>query len=268
MAVSFALPGTPFEAIVSGAGMLDARALASRCGDDVVRLRPMWPAIIAATRFARRTRWRFGNGAATLECIDPQSKRWLNQRAGGDPVQVHFDLARWGSAYARSSGRTREIDVFAADGSAITAVRLDDVDDSLDELIWLLVDDDQQRTVPAPPRRANVTRPLAPGALCSALVEAFDAGLPLQIRLENAGGSVAWSPGEPAVIERDACVELRSALGRLTMCDHRAGIWSVRNGALEARSTDNTCWLQIALTAAGPQQRLLWSGICASVSPT
>jgi Haem utilisation ChuX/HutX len=266
MAVSFVLPGSRFETIVSGARLLDAGALAARCGDDVVRLRPLWPAIIAATRFARRTRWVFGNAAATLECVDSQPKRWLNQRAVGDPVQVHFDLAHWSSAYARSEGRMREIDVFAADGSAIAAVRLDEVDDSLDELIWLLVDDDQRRVLTIPPRRPNLTRPFAPGALCNALLTAFDAGLPLQVRLENAGGSVLWAPCDAAVTERDACLELRSALGRLTIGDRRAGIWSVRDGILEARSTGEACWLQIALVKAVPRQRLVWSGICASLS--
>jgi len=266
MAVSFALPGTSFDAIVSGARLPDAAALAVRCGDDIVRLRPMWPEIIAATRFARRTRWLFGNGAATLECVDSQPRRWLNQRASSDPVQVHFDLARWGSAYARSEGRTREINVFAAGGTAIAAVRLDDVDDSLDELIWLLVDDDQQRTMSARSRRPNVTRPFAPGALCNALVEGFEADLPLHVRLENAGGSVAWSPVDPVVIERDRCIELRSSLGSVSLCDRRAGIWSIRDSTIEARNADNMCWLQIALTTPTPHQCQTWQRICANLA--
>jgi hypothetical protein len=262
MSVSFALPGTPFASIFS-ARLADAAALASRCGEDVVRLRPSWPAVIAATRFARRARWRFGNRAATLECIEPESKRWLNQRGAGDPVQVRFQLDRWASAYARANGRTRDIDVFAADGSAIAGVQLDEVDASLDELIWLLVDDDQRPQALGRTRRANITRPFAHGALCNALVAAFDERLPLEVRLENDGGSVAWSPDAPLVIDRDGCVELRSALGRVTMCDRRGGIWSVRDGTIEARDGANMPLLQISLIDGSPAQIRIWRDVCA-----
>jgi hypothetical protein len=263
MSVSSALPGTPFAAIFS-ARLTDAAALSARCGDDVVRLRPSWPAVIAATRFARRARWRFGNRAATLECIEPQAKRWLNQRGPGDPVQVHFRLDRWATAYARADGRSREIDVFAADGSAIAAVHLDDADPSLDELIWLLADDDQRRAFPPRPRGTAVRRPFASGVLGHVLVLAFDAGLPLQIRLENGGGSVEWSPRAPVVVERDGCVELRSTLGRVSMCDRRGGIWSLRDDlVIEARSTTNVPWLEIKLVPESLAQHAAWREICA-----
>jgi hypothetical protein len=267
MSVSFALPGTPFGSIFSGARLADAAALAARCGDDVVRLRPAWPAVIAATRFARRARWRFGNRAATFECVEPRAKRWLSHRGAGDPVQVRFDLDNWSSAYARADGKMREIDVFAADGTAVAAVQLDDVEASLDELIWLLVDDDQRRAAPVQRRRSNVSRPFPQGALCNALVVAFEEALPLEVRLGNAGGAVCWSPSAPVVIERDRCIELRSALGSVTMCDRRGGIWAVNDGGIEARSgLDNACWVRISLTGSSPHDLLVWRGICSQLA--
>jgi len=263
MSVSFALPGTPFGSIFSGARLADAAALAARCGDDVVRLRPAWPAVIAATRFARRARWRFGNRAATFECVEPRAKRWLSHRGAGDPVQVRFDLDNWSSAYARADGKMREIDVFAADGTAVAAVQLDDVEASLDELIWLLVDDDQRRAAPVQRRRSNVSRPFPQGALCNALVVAFEEALPLEVRLGNAGGAVCWSPSAPVVIERDGCIELRSALGSVTMCDRRGGIWAVN----DARSgLDNACWVRISLTGSSSHDLLVWRGICSQLA--
>jgi Haem utilisation ChuX/HutX len=266
MSVSFALPGIPFASIFSGARLADAAALAARCGDDVVRLRPEWPAVIAATRFARRARWRFGNRAATFECAEPRAKRWLSHRAAGDPVQVRFDLSRWSSAYARADERMREIDVFAADGSAIAAVQLDDVEASLDELIWLLVDNDQHHAAPGQRRRINLSRPFSQGALCNALLVAFDEELPIEVRLENAGGAVCWTPRAPVVIERDGCIELRSALGSVTMCDRRDGIWSVNDGAIEARGSDNARWVRVSLASSSAHDLLVWRGICSELA--
>jgi hypothetical protein len=255
-------------------------AMAARCGDDVVRLRPAWTAVIAATRFARRARWLFGNRAATLTCLELQPKRWLTQRGSDDPVQVHFDLRHWSSAYARCEGRAREIDIFATDGSVIAAVRLDEAETALDELLWLLADDDQQRHAPA--ERAPLDHPcayaragaLAPGALHGALLAACDAQLPLRLVLENAGGRVAWSPQHPVVREDGRAVELRSALGSLALGDCYAADWNVRltNGTdseprLEAYGTATRPWLAVELIDATALQRLAWRGICAALRP-
>jgi putative heme degradation protein len=294
----------------------DASTMAARCGDDVVRLRPMWPSIIAATRFARNVRWVFGNRAGTLECVEPQQRRWLTQRGADDPVQIQFNLLQWNSAYARCEGRAREIDVFAADGSAIAAVRLDNVDASLDELLWLLVDDNQQCAVTTSARtvrientfdqerlrdalavterrsdfdrlvkRSGVTRrhafrlagtgvarPLVAGAVQSALLAAGEAELPLRLVLENAGGRVAWSPGEPVVSQTGDVVELRSALGRMTLGD-RAATWAVSlagtdssEQTLEVYGGDDASWLSIGLYRATPLQRIAWRGMCAMLA--
>ena len=290
-----------------------AAAMAARCGNDVVRLRPMWPSVIAATRFAGSVRWIFGNGAATFDCIESQRRRWLTQRAADDPVHVHFDLGRWSSAYARCDGRAREIDVFAADGSAIAAVRLDEVDASLDELLWLLVDDDQQRRVAGALRTpridvpfdegrlraalavterrsdfdrlvarsgvsrrhayrlagSDVARPLVPGALQTALLAAADAALPLRLVLENAGGRVAWAPRDAVVSQSGDVVELRSALGCVTLGE-RAASWAVSlagidssEQTLEAYGGDDASWLSVGLYGATPLQRIAWRALCA-----
>jgi len=244
----------------------DAAALAARCGDDIVRLRPSWPQLIASTRFARQARWRFGNPAATLECIEPRPKRWLDQRRNGDPIQPHFDLERWSSAYARSDGPSREIHVFAADGSAVATVRLEDVDASFDELIWLLADDDQQHVTPPPSRPAKIARPFSGGALFNALMGAFDAELALRFVLENEGGSVAWSPRVPVVVERDGCLELRSPLGRVSICERHAGIWLVRDDIIIAYNNANLRWLQIAVSDPAPLKRMMWRAICTTLT--
>jgi hypothetical protein len=277
MSVS-AASGCTFDSFFSGRRPYDSAAMAARCGDDVVRLRPSWAAVIAATRFARHARWLFGNRAATLVCVEPQPKRWLNQRGSDDPVQVHFDLRQWGSAYARCDGRAREIDVFATDGSIIAAVRLDDVETALDELLWLLADDDQQRhAAPEPAPSGHLcayerTGTLGPGALHQALLAACDALLPLQLVLENAGGRVAWSPQSPIVRPAGRALELRSALGSLTLGDRSATELNVRltNGAcgeprLDVYEHAQARALSVALTEATALQRLAWRGICAAL---
>jgi hypothetical protein len=244
----------------------DAAALAARCGDDIVRLRPSWPQLIASTRFARHARWRFGNPAATLECIEPRPKRWLDQRRNGDPIQAHFDLERWSSAYVRSTGPSREIHVFAQDGSAVATVRLDDVDASFDELIWLLADDDLQRVAPARSRVAHVPRPFSGGALFKALMSAFDAELALRFVLENEGGSVVWTPRAPVVLECDGCLEMRSPLGRVSICERHAGIWLVRDDVIIAYNSANRRWLQIALGNPAPLKQMMWRAICTTLT--
>jgi hypothetical protein len=267
-----------FDSLFTSRRPYDSAAMAARCGDDVVRLRPSWAAVIAATRFARHACWLFGNRAATLTCVEPQAKRWLTQRASEDPVQVHFDLRQWGSAYARCEGRAREIDVFATDGSVIAAVRLDDAEASLDELLWLLADDDQRSQIAAVP--APASHPcaferaggLAPGALHRALIAACDARLPLHLVLENAGGRVAWSPHQPVVCEAGRAIELRSALGSIALADAYAADWNVRlrNTAgsaphLEAYGSANALWLSVSLTGPNALQQLAWRGICATL---
>jgi hypothetical protein len=277
MSVS-AASGFTFDSFFGGRRPYDSAAMAARCGDDVVRLRPSWAAVIAATRFARQARWLFGNRAATLACVEPQPKRWLTQRGSADPVQVHFDLRHWGSAYARCDGRAREIDVFATDGSVIAAVRLDDAETSLDELLWLLADDDQRRYAPAAAASAGHlcayerAGTLAPAALHQSLLAACDALLPLHLVLENAGGSVAWSPPHPIVRDAGRAIELRSAFGSMTIGDRYAADWNVRltNGAcgeprLEAFGHGNARALSVGLTDATALQRLAWRGICAAL---
>ena len=143
MLASFPASRPSFGSLLSGLRLPDVRALAARCGDDVVRLRPAWPALIAATRFARHATWLFGNHAAVLECVEARPNRWLTQRRPGDPFAMQFDLRTWHSAYACCESDTREISVFAADGSSIASVHIDAFESTLDELIWLLVDDDR-----------------------------------------------------------------------------------------------------------------------------
>jgi hypothetical protein len=278
MSVSTASSSPTFDALFTGRRPYDAASMAARCGNDVVRLRPSWPAVIAATRFARDARWLFGNRVATLECVEPQPKRWLTQRGAGDPVQVHFNLAQWASAYARCEERAREIDVFAADGSVIAAVRLDNVDGSLDELLWLLADDDQRPV--AAPQRSNVIHhcafnragSLTPGALHQALLAACDTLLPLRLVLRNAGGAVAWSPQHPVVRETGRTIELRSNLGSVTLGDRLTGDWNVRlagydrgDPRIEAYGADDAVGLEIALNGATALQRIAWRGICATL---
>jgi putative heme degradation protein len=202
--------------------------------DDAVRLRPLWGAVLSSTRFARRAEWRFGNDQAVLACTERRSRRWLTEdRTPADPVRIRFATGAWGSAYARSAGAAREIDVFAADGSPVAVLRLDRVDAALDELIWQLIDDAPPAASAPPPAPAvdrtrladalavaetrgafdalireaalpradalalsgpDVARRLAAGSAGAALAHAAAAGLPLRLQLENAGGAITWSP--------------------------------------------------------------------------
>jgi putative heme degradation protein len=255
-----------------------AARMAARCGDDVVRLRPLWPALIAATRFARRTRWSFGNAFASLTCVEPQQRRWLTQRDESDPVQLRFDFGRWCSAYARVDGGAREIDVFAADGSPVASVRLDNIDPTLDELLWQLAADDQRPGAsPAyvDARHACTLRApyaLPPGVLESALAAACDANLPLQISLRNAGGTVTWTPTAPELRRAGSVCELRSARGTIALsagigADQRVGLCAPYRGDpyLEALDADGAACFTVALRRAGALDRLAWRGLCADL---
>jgi putative heme degradation protein len=115
-------------------------------GDDAVRLRADWPAVLAMTGYARRATWLFGHRAAALECVEGRQQLCRSRCGSGDRTTVRLDFGGWMSVVARRDGGARMLDFFSTHGSPIAAVRLDEVSAEFDELIWLLADD-------GPPKR-------------------------------------------------------------------------------------------------------------------
>jgi putative heme degradation protein len=134
---------TPISARAVGlAGRLRLPVLdAGAAGDDVVRLRADWPAVLAMTGYARRATWLFGHRAAALECVEGRQRLCSSRCGSGDRTTVRLDFGGWLSVVARRDGDTRWLEFFSTHGSPIAAVRLEDVSAEFDELIWLLADD-------------------------------------------------------------------------------------------------------------------------------
>jgi uncharacterized membrane protein len=276
--------------------------------DDAVRLRPLWGAVLSSTRFARRAAWQFGSASAILACNERRSRRWLSEeRAPGDPVRMRFAVNAWGSAYARCTGDAREIGVFAGDGSAVAVLRLDRVDAALDELIWQLIDDGPPPSIPALPvahpdrirfsdalavaptrsdfdalikearlpradaltlAGSDVARRLDPAALAQALTAATAAGLPLRLQLENAGGTIAWTP-PGATLDAADPNHLRAGDVSLSIAPG-APVWAVTlttpdvcGPALEVCGPVPACRLRIDIAAHTPADCAAWRDICA-----
>lgn len=259
----------PRRSVVSSLRGLSARLrlpdgadLGRRCGDDVVRLRPEWPTIVAATRFAQRSEWRFGVGGAMIACAGAQTVRL----AATDTADVRFDFTGWTHAYARCKGQSREIAIFAADGSPVVAVHLDRCDATLDEVIWLLMDDNQQCAAETRERRPFVP---ACDALARVLLEAVDERLPLRVEFVNRGGRVAWSPGFLTARDFGAYVELSSSCARahvgtrFDLCRvHEDG----RNArSIEASADSGTSMLRVDILTGSPHDRAIWQRMCDAI---
>ena len=277
--------------------------------DEIVRLRPDWPALIATTRFARRATWLFGHRVGVLECADRRVRSCAQRSESGDPIGVCLDFTGWSHAVARRRAAAREIEFYAASGAAIATLRLDDIDPIVDELVWLLIDDDvpiaNERTaagMPRPPdaswlRRAirlverredfdrlvdanslrrrdafesagpHVATQIASDGLTRALNAAVDAGVRVRIWLENAGGSVTWTPVVQQLTFEADYAELRSLYGRMHLSRRIGPSWAVHvSGAqcggpsIEAESVVDGGWVRVE--AASESQRDAWRTIC------
>ena len=252
--------------------------------DDAVALRPVWPALLSSLRFAHRTNWFFGNGAAELRCVEFRSRRLLNERGPLDPLRVRFDLSRWVSAFARSRGRMREISVVADDGYDVARLQLEEPDTAFDELIWRLmplgsiapaaplriVRPSRDRVLPqAGPDRA---RRLGDDALAVAARAALDARLPLRFALENSGGGLTWTPAD---VELDTATnELAVRAGRVHLVVSNAArtTWMVSLEsadrwcpAIESCAPGDYGWLRLDVASDTPRVRAMWRDICSTL---
>jgi putative heme degradation protein len=250
---------------------------------DAIALKPAWPALFASVRFARWSRWQFGNDSGVLRCLEPAPRRRLTERAPNDPLRMRFDLRRWASAYARSTGSAREIGFIADDGSPIASLHLAAVDPAIDELIWRLIDDDAGARAMAPvapvdPARVadelalcesrdafdartrslhlsrdeafalagpTVARRLASSVLPLAFRTAQRAGLALRLRVENTGGGITWIPGAVDFNADATRMILRAGAVEVLVPTADARIWAV---ALE---TADACCPAIECCVAG-----------------
>jgi hypothetical protein len=232
---------------------------------DAIALKPVWPALFASLRFARWSRWQFGNDTGVLRCLERGPRRRLTERAPNDPLRMRFDLRRWASAYARSTGSAREIGFVADDGSPIASLHLAAVDAAIDELIWRLIDDDAvaPAVAPAAPvdrarladelalsesrdafdaltRRLHLSRDdafalagpaiarrLAPSVIPLALRSAQRAGLAVRLRVENTGGGIAWAPGAIDFDTDATRVMLRAGSVEVLVPADGARLWAV-----------------------------------------
>src|SRR5580658_2702898 len=91
--------------------VLDAGAAAA--GDDVVRLRADWPAVLAMTGYARRATWLFGHRGAALECVEGRQRFCRSRCGSGDRTSVRLDFGGWMSVVARREGAARMLDFFS-----------------------------------------------------------------------------------------------------------------------------------------------------------
>jgi hypothetical protein len=211
--------------------------------NDAVALKPMWSALFSSLRFARWARWRFGGDSAIVSWHErgARSRLVINQPGAG-PLRFRFDLRRWAGAFARSSGRAREIGFVADNGSPIASLRLEHVDAAIDELIWRLIDDaaaspvaidapaDRDRVARVDALRTvgpAVARRLAQSALPVALAEAQRAGLALRVRVENAGGEITWVPSDFELDVDAGRVALFADGVDVLVPSAGAGVWTV-----------------------------------------
>ncbi len=134
---------TPISAPAAAPSRLQLPVLDSGAsgGDEAVRLRADWPAVLSMTRYARRATWLFGHGAAALECVEGRQRLCRSRCGSGDRTTVRLDFGGWMSVVARREGGARLLEFFSTHGAPIAAVRLEDVSAEFDELIWLLADD-------------------------------------------------------------------------------------------------------------------------------
>jgi hypothetical protein len=249
---------------------------------DAVALRPAWPALLSSLRFARHTWWRFGNATSVLRCVERGERRWLTERRPGDPLRLRFDLQRWSRAFARSTGTAREIGIIADDGSPIASIHLEAVDPALDELIWRLIDDSPPpplagRTQPSRTEALTlagvlIARRLAPTALPFALQRAQAAGLPLRLRVENAGGGVTWTPRAADVEIAAGRIVLRSDEVDVAMPADGVGVWAVASESAEACCPTIECCtpddrgsIRLDVTADSATTCTAWRRICATL---
>jgi putative heme degradation protein len=134
---------TPLSAtaVASGRLRLPVFEAGAAAGDDVVRLRADWPAVLAMTGYAKRATWLFGHRGAALECVEGRQRVCRSRCGSGDRTTVRLDFGGWMSVVARRDGGARVLEFFSTLGAPIAAVRLEDVSAEFDELIWLLADD-------------------------------------------------------------------------------------------------------------------------------
>jgi putative heme degradation protein len=282
--------------------------------DEIVRLRPDWPALMAMTRFAGRATWLFGHRVAVLECVEPRTRPCARRGEAGDPTCVRFNFKTWTHAVARRRAASRQIEFYAGSGAAIATLCLDQIDPVVDELVWLLIDDENlpvpklphadgnrrgldtpaiRRALKVIERREDFERVVAMGslrrhdafalagphvatalpsnALDNALDAAVGAGVRLRVRLENAGGSVSWTPAEQCLSRETSYVELRSAYGRAHLSRRIGPTWLVHlagsgygGPSIEAESVIDGGWVH--LEAAGDFQRDAWRNICSALA--
>jgi hypothetical protein len=236
----------------------------------VVRLRPDWPAVLSLARFARRATWLFGNAGAVVECVDQAPRSCAALRPSGDATSIRLNFAGWATTLIRPERRARHVEFFDACGAALAAVRLEECDAGIDQFIWLLADDD---AVKAPtrtrPLRSNrsVAATLRVHALAMALRLGIDSGIRLRLRLENAGGSVAWSPAKLSLGDEGDFLELRSPFGRMHIDPSAGPAWMIDlhaddgvGPALELHSS--TDGGSIRIDAGDDLDRAAWRSLC------